>query len=134
MRDALGANNTMSRRLLLLVVLFSVAGISHFVVPDAFERIVPHWVPRPRLMVYVSGVAEFAGALGLLVPSLRRAAGWGLIALLISVFPANINMLQLARASDATAAYQLILWMRLPLQPLLVWLVWTAAVKPDRVY
>lgn len=131
MREATGAARGLSRRLLLLVAVFFLAGVSHFVVPESFERIVPSWVPNARLMVYISGVAELAGALGLLVPSLRLYAGAGLIALLIAVFPANINMLQLARESNAGAAYQLILWMRLPMQPLLIWLVWQAAVKPN---
>lgn len=133
MRDTSRAASGLSRRLLLLVAVFAGAGVTHFVVPEAFERIVPTWVPNARLMVYVSGVAEIAGGLGLLVPALRRYAGWGLIALLIAVFPANINMLQQARAADASAAYQLILWMRLPLQPLLIWLVWKAAIEPARV-
>lgn len=119
-----------SRRSLLLVVLFVGAGITHFVVPGSFEQIVPSWVPNARMAVYISGVAEIAGGVGLLIPSLRRYAGWGLIALLLAVFPANINMLQQARASDASAAYQLVLWMRLPLQPLLIWLVWKAAIAP----
>ena len=133
MRETAGVAHGLSRRL-LLVAVFLLAGVSHFVVPDAFQRIVPSWLPNPRLMVYVSGVAEMAGAVGLLVPSLRVYAGVGLIALLIAVFPANINMLQLARESNASAAYQLILWMRLPLQPLLIWLVWQAAVKPNRLH
>ena len=124
----------MSRRLQLLVAVFLIAGVSHFVVPDAFERIVPAWLPRPRLMVYVSGIAEIAGAIGLLIPSLRRYAGIGLITLLVCVFPANINMLQMARESNADAAYQLVLWMRLPLQPLLIWLVWQAALRPQRIH
>ena len=132
MHETANAARGLSRRLLLLVAVFLLAGVSHFVVPDAFQRIVPSWLPNPRLMVYVSGVAEMAGAVGLLIPSLRVYAGVGLIALLIAVFPANINMLQLARESNASAAYQLILWMRLPLQPLLIWLVWQAAVKPNR--
>ena len=134
MRDDAQATGGLSRRLLLLVVLFVGAGVTHFVVPESFARIVPAWVPNPRFVVYLSGVAEIAGGLGLLVPALRRYAGWGLIALLVAVFPANIHMLQLARAEDASAAYQLILWMRLPLQPLLVWLVWKAAVESRRVY
>ena len=134
MHETANAARGLSRRLLLLVAVFLLAGVSHFVVPDAFQRIVPSWLPNPRLMVYVSGVAEMAGAVGLLVPSLRVYAGVGLIALLIAVFPANINMLQLARESNASAAYQLILWMRLPLQPLLIWLVWQAAVKPNRLH
>lgn len=117
-----------SRRLLLLVTIFGVAGISHFVMPEPFERIVPDWIPRPRLMVYISGIAELAGAIGLLVPTVRKAAGWGLIALLIAVFPANIKMLQMAIAEGASIWYQIALWVRLPLQPLLIWLVWRAAV------
>lgn len=128
MPDAGGAKRGMSRRLLLLFAVFMFLGVSHFFVPNSFERIVPSWIPAPRLMVYISGVAEIAGAIGLLVPALRRYAGWGLIALLVSVFPANINMLQLARESNASAAHQLLLWMRLPLQPLLIWLVYQAAV------
>lgn len=111
----------------MLVAVFGVAGIGHFVIPEPFERIVPNWIPQPRLMVYVSGVAELAGAIGLLMPAVRTAAGWGLIALLFAVFPANIKMLQLAIAEHASAWYQLALWLRLPLQPLLVWLVWKAA-------
>lgn len=134
MREQSRATRGLSRRLMLLVTLFAGSGVSHFVVSDAFERIVPAWVPMPRQMVYVSGIAEIAGAIGLLLPSLRTYAGLGLIALLVAVFPANINMLQQARASDASGAYQLILWMRLPLQPLLIWLVWKAAVRPERVY
>jgi len=119
----------LSRRLVLLATLFAVAGVGHFVMPTPFERIVPNWIPQPRLMVYLSGVAELAGAIGLLVPSLRKAAGWGLLVLLVAVYPANINMLQLARAENASAWYQAALWIRLPLQPLLVWLVWGAAIR-----
>jgi uncharacterized membrane protein len=118
-----------SRRLLLLVTLFAAAGISHFVMPAPFERIVPHWIPQPRLMVYLSGAAELAGAIGLLIPALRKFAGWGLVILLVAVYPANIYMLQFARAENAAAWYQAALWLRLPLQPLLVWLVWNAAIR-----
>ncbi|MEP6835565.1 MAG: DoxX family membrane protein [Gemmatimonas sp.] len=134
MPEAAGATRGLSRRLSLLVAVFLIAGVAHFVVPDSFERIVPSWVPAPRLMVYISGVAELAGAIGLLWSRSRRYAGLGLIALLVAVFPANIHMLQMARDADSSAAYQLILWMRLPLQPLLIWLVWQAAVRPSRNY
>jgi uncharacterized membrane protein len=125
--------NTFSRRLLLLVTLFAVSGIGHFVMPEPFERIVPRWIPLPRLMVYISGAAELAGAIGLLIPAFRKTAGWGLIVLLVAVFPANINMLQMARALEASAFYPIILWARLPLQPLLIWLVWRAAVRDVRI-
>jgi uncharacterized membrane protein len=113
-----------------LVLMFAVAGVLHFVVPGTYERIVPRWLPAPRLLVYLSGAAELAGAAGLLVPALRPAAGWGLILLLAAVFPANVQMLRDARASARTPAWaRALLWARLPLQPLLMWWVWAVAVR-----
>lgn len=105
------------------------AGIMHFVRPDGFVRITPDWVPAPLLMVYVSGVAEIMGGVGLLKAATRVVAGWGLIALLVAVFPANIHMLQLARSEGAASWYIAALWIRLPLQPLLVWWVWRSAIR-----
>lgn len=93
--------------------------------PGWFDRIVPPWVPNARVATLLSGAAEIAGAVGLLIPYTRSAAAWGLIALLVAVFPANVQMLQLARASGADAWYVALLWARLPLQALLVWWVWT---------
>ena len=94
-----------------------------------FERIVPLWVPDARLAVHVSGVAEIAGAAGLLWPRVRRWAAWGLVALLVAVFPANVRMLQLARAAGDGPLFVAALWARLPLQPLLVWWVWRIGVR-----
>jgi uncharacterized membrane protein len=74
--------------------------------------------------VAISGACEIAGGLGLLVPRVRQAAGVGLIALLIAVFPANIQMLLDARAEGAVRWMQVLLWLRLPLQPLLMGWVW----------
>jgi uncharacterized membrane protein len=73
-------------------LLFVGAGVAHFVHPEFYARLVPPALPAPRLLVAVSGVAEIAGGVGLLVPKLRRPAGYGLIALLIAVFPANVYM------------------------------------------
>ncbi|MDQ8163424.1 MAG: hypothetical protein P3C10_12650 [Gemmatimonadota bacterium] len=109
--------------------LFFIAGVMHFVSPAFFDRIVPPWVPDARLATYVSGIVEIVGAIGLLVPATRAAAAWGLIALLVAVLPANIHMLNQARAADASAGYLAALWIRLPLQPLLMWWVWRAAVR-----
>nr|WP_206044466.1 hypothetical protein [Gemmatimonas groenlandica] len=109
--------------------LFLVAGMLHFVMPAFFDRIVPPWVPNARLATYVSGVFEIAGAIGLLIPATRVAAAWGLIALLAAVLPANIHMLNQARAADASAGYIAGLWLRLPLQPLLMWWVWRVAIR-----
>jgi uncharacterized membrane protein len=114
---------------IVLAALFVSAGAAHFVRRNSFVDMVPTWLPNAALLVAVSGVAEVAGGLGLLVPTVRRAAGWGLIALLIAVFPANIHMLADARATGASAAWQAALWIRLPLQPLLMWWVWRASIR-----
>lgn len=76
-----------------------------------------------------SGAFEIAGTIGLLVPATRVAAAWGLIALLAAVLPANIHMLHQARAPDASAGYVVGLWLQLPLQPLLIWWIWRAAIR-----
>jgi uncharacterized membrane protein len=101
----------------------------HFVIPGRYMGIMPAWIPYPLEMVYVSGVAEMAGGLGLLIPSLRKAAAFGLIALLIAVFPANIQMLANAIHSGASTAYTALLWLRLPLQPLLIVWIYRSALR-----
>jgi uncharacterized membrane protein len=114
----------------LLAVLFIGAGVLHFVRSQPFERIVPAWLPNAALLVRVSGVAELMGGIGLLIPATRVAAGWGLILLLAAVFPANVEMLRLARAADSSRFLWIgALWARLPLQVVLIWWVWRAAAR-----
>ncbi len=117
------------RNLFFLCALFVVAGVMHFLIPAGYLAITPLWVPYRLEMVYLSGVAEIAGGLGLLFPATRRASGIALIALLIAVFPANIQMLSNAIAGDAPATYQALLFLRLPLQPLLILWVYRSAVR-----
>lgn len=111
---------TISRTILALA--FLGAGITHFVAPEAFVRIVPPWLPAPLLLVYLSGAAEIAGGLGLLLPATRRWAAWGLVLLLIAVFPANVYMLQSHGAGLKVPLWAL--WLRLPLQAVLIGWVW----------
>jgi len=108
----------------LLAALFVGAGLLHFLKPAAYLRVMPPYLPAPELLVLLSGAAEVAGGLGLLWPATRRAAGWGLLALLVAVFPANVYMLQIHEQLHLPAWA---LWARLPLQPLLLWGVWRAA-------
>ncbi len=117
---------------ILLAVAFMVAGVLHFVVPGYFIAIVPRWLPRPDLLVAASGVLEIAGGAGLLVRLSRRLAGAGLIVLLVAVFPANIQMLQDWRASGGGGRYEIALWLRLPVQALLMWMVHRVALRPER--
>lgn len=117
---------TPRRARFVLMAIFAWSGVMHFVAPAPFVRIVPPALPRPDLLVGLSGAAELAGAAGLALPATRRLAGWGLIALLVAVFPANIQMLREAQALHAPAGWQAALWIRLPLQAVLIWLVWRA--------
>lgn len=104
-------------------ILFVAGGSLHFLLPDAYLKIMPPYVPWPLQMVYLSGAAEIAGGLGLLLPRLRRAAAWGLVVLLVAVFPANVYMAEYNIQVTAHRIPQLWLWARLPVQLLLIWWV-----------
>ena len=110
----------------MLAALFVGAGLLHFLKPTLYLRIMPPALPAPRLLVLLSGVAEVAGGLGLLLPATRRWAAWGLLALLLAVFPANVYMLQIHAQLHLPAW---VAWARLPLQPLLMWWIWRAAAR-----
>lgn len=115
----------------LLAAGFVFAGVMHFAITPQYVRIMPPWLPLHRELVLLSGVCEIAGGIGLLVPRTRRAAGFGLILLLIAVFPANVQMLLNAQARHASATAQALLWARLPLQAALIaWVL--AAAGPRR--
>lgn len=110
---------------LALAGFFVTAGALHFVVPGFYLAMMPPWLPAHRELVFVSGLAEMAGGVGLLVERYRRPAGIGLLLLLLAVFPANIQMLLNARGTNQP---ELLLWLRLPLQLLFLWWVWWVAV------
>jgi len=118
-----GAGRGLSWR--LLANFFIGAGVNHFVMPRAYEQIVPAPLrDHAKRIVQVSGVAEIAGGVGVLVPVTRRASGLGLIALLAAVFPANVQMAlepQRFRRIPRWALYA-----RLPLQPLMMLWAWRA--------
>jgi uncharacterized membrane protein len=116
------------RSWLALGVAFVGAGVNHFVMPRAYERIVPPSMKdRAQSLVAVSGVAEIAGGLGVLLPWTRRPAGLGLIALLAAVFPANLYMAR--TPEDFRKIPRWALYARLPLQPLMMWWAWSATRK-----
>jgi len=111
--------------LALAAVLYVVAGALHFVKTDAYLKIMPPYIPWHLAMVRISGVCEILGGLGLLLPQTRRAAAWGLIALLIAVFPANVYMATNPIEAGAASIAPILRWGRLPLQLLLGWwLLW----------
>jgi uncharacterized membrane protein len=115
----------MSRSHKLLGAFFIGAGINHFAIPRAYEQIVPPSMEgEAKRLVTISGVAEIAGGVGVLLPRTRRAAGLGLIALLAAVFPANLHM---ARSPERFRRIpRWALYARLPLQPLMMRWAWRA--------
>jgi uncharacterized membrane protein len=115
----------------LLAIAMMFVGVSHFANPDPFVRIVPAALPAPLALVYVSGFFEVLGGAGLLVPRVRRAAAWGLVALYVAVFPANLNMAvnHISLSPDHPIPESLLL-LRLPLQAVLIaWAWWYT--RPD---
>ena len=106
-----------------LAVTMVAIGVLHFVRPKPFVRIVPKYLPAPLALVYISGFFEILGGLGLLFPSTRSLAAWGLIALYVAVFPANVYMLTDNVSLDPKKPIpRWALWLRLPFQ--LVFIAW----------
>ena len=105
---------------------FIGVGILHFTHPAVFELMMPALLPAHRELVWVSGFFEILGGLGLLVPATRRFAAWGLLALLLAVFPANINMAvnEIYLPTDWLPQSKAGLWIRLPLQAVIALEVW----------
>lgn len=113
----------------LIALLFATSGVLHLVKPQPFVSIMPPWLPASLALVIISGLFEIAGAAGIVLPATRVAAGWGLIALLVAVFPANVQMLLNARAAHASALWIAGLLARLPLQVLLVIWVYRSTIR-----
>jgi uncharacterized membrane protein len=103
-------------RPLPLGLVFITAGTLHFLLPEFYLRIIPPFLSHGRMLVYLSGAAEVLGGVGALVPAWRRAAGVGLMLLLVAVFPANAQMLLNAREAGTSIWNEALLWLRLPLQ------------------
>lgn len=115
--------------LVVMAAFYLAAGSAHFTNPAFYLEIMPPYLPWHEALVFWSGVAEVALGAGLLVPATRRAAACGVIALLIAVFPANLHM-ALHQVQPVHAPVWMgtpspaALWMRLPLQGLLILWAW----------
>ena len=121
--------------LVALAIAFVAAGGNHFVNPDFFLAIMPPYLPAHLELVRLSGAFEIAGGIGVLIPAWRSAAGWGLVALLIAVFPANLYVatenLSVPQGVPG-AGNALVNWIRLPFQPLFIlWAWWYTRPDPE---
>ncbi|HEV7734319.1 MAG TPA: DoxX family protein [Candidatus Binatia bacterium] len=119
----------------LMGVFYAFAGVMHFVAPEFYLQIMPPYLPWHLGLVYVSGIAEFVLGVMVIIPSTRVLGAWGIILLLIAIFPANLhaamNDVQLVHRpewmSQPTPAQA---WGRLPLQLVLIaWAWWHT--RPD---
>lgn len=105
-----------------LGALFIAAGANHFADPATYLRMMPPSLPFPLALVYLSGVAEVVGGIGVFSARWRTAAGWGLVVLLVAVFPANVHMALHPKLFPNITP--MLLWGRLPLQLVLIAWVW----------
>lgn len=114
----------------ILAVCIIIVGITHFIRPEQYARIVPPPFP-PLASVYISGFFEVLGGIGLSIPLVSVAAAWGLISLFIGVFPANIYMTIHNIQVDGIPHSQLLYLIRLPFQAVLIaWAYWYTQ-KPE---
>lgn len=138
--SAVLSRSPLRRRLRVgLGAFFIVAGVAHFVAPQLYDPMMPSWLPEAshRPLIYLSGGAEIAGGVGVLIPRFRRVAAWGLVLLLIAIFPANVHVALDPVAGDEFGFSSTMLWWRLPFQAVfLAWVWWTclhpAAWERDR--
>jgi len=115
--------------LYIMAPAYVVAGVLHFIVPELYVQIIPPIFPAALVLVYLSGLAEIAVGIGLLIPQTRQLAAWSTVALLVAIFPANIYMAThgvviegMPGGGDPSA---LVRWGRLPLQGVLIlWALW----------
>ena len=100
--------------IIIMSIFYVSVGVNHFTIPEWFLQIVPPWLPYKLELVYISGFLEIILGVMLLIPATRFYAAWGLILLLIAVYPANIYLAQTNGAAMNTIP--LIAWGRLPFQ------------------
>jgi uncharacterized membrane protein len=107
---------------ILFAAIFLVSGALHFLRPEPYIRIVPPYLPWHAALVAISGAAELAGGFGLFLPRVNRAAAYGLVILLVAVFPANIYMATAHLQFPGLLGEAWFQWIRLPLQfALIAW-------------
>jgi uncharacterized membrane protein len=116
----------------LLTIGMVLAGINHFIDPATYVAMMPSALPWHLELVYASGVFEILGGLGLIHPRTRRLAGWGLIALLVAIFPANLNMAVNHLPLGGQVVPEWALWARLPLQIVFILWAWWVSRPPAR--
>lgn len=125
----LNKNRVRSLLLIILAIIYFLAGVAHIRSPEGFLTITPQWVPYPELVIFWTGVAEILGAIGLFIPKFRKAAGIGLALYALCVYPANINH----AINNIAMNGEILSWWyhgpRLAFQPIAIWwALWASRV------
>ncbi|MDX2232357.1 MAG: DoxX family protein [Leptolyngbyaceae cyanobacterium bins.349] len=115
----------------IFAISLILVGITHFIRPEQYARIVPAQLPEPISLVYISGAFEIVGGIGLMIPYVSVAAAWMLIALFIAVFPANINQAIHSIPIEGIPHSPIGYWIRLPFQAVLIAWAWWYTRKPE---
>ena len=114
----------------IIAGLFILTGLLHFIRPQVFVNIMPDYIPYHLLMVYLSGLAEILGGIGILFSQTQSMAAWGLILLLLAVFPANINMtVEAIQKQGYWTWWSMATILRLPLQFVLIYWIYWACIR-----
>ena len=116
-----------TKRILLWVmgVFYVLAGVMHFVRPEFYRPMMPPYLPWHDFLIYLSGLAETGLGIAILIPSIRPLAAWGIILLLIAIFPANLHIaLHNVPVFGATEGAGIGNWIRLPFQLVLIAWAW----------
>ena len=115
-------------------IFYVLAGVAHFVRTDAYMPMMPPYLPAPRELILLSGVAEVVLGVAVLVPQTRRLAAWGIILLLIAIFPANLHVamhdVPLFGATQGAGIWN---WVRLPFQGVLIAWAWSYTRSDPRL-
>ena len=115
----------------VLAVFFTLAGANHFMSPTMYLPLMPDYLPWHLPLIYLSGVAEIVGGIGICFAKTRRLAGWLLIGVLLAVFPANIHMLEHNIPILGGNVPMWVLWVRLPLQFLMIAWIYLCCIRHD---
>jgi len=116
-----------------LAILFLFAGANHFIKPEFYKQLMPNYLPLHYEIIFISGVFEMLLGFGLFFEKTRKMSAWGIVALLIAVYPANIYMWMNNIQIDGKATPALFHYIRLPMQFVLVYWAYSFTKKPQSV-
>ena len=114
---------------IIIVSLFIIAGISHFLFIDLFLKVMPPYIPFHRECVLISGLIEIISGMALCIPSFRTLTAWILILLLLAVYPVNIHVALNPNIFTDSRIFIFIIYLRLPLQFVLIGAIWHLYIR-----